>query len=216
MRQPDVIVDMRVLSQISILGENPKIWYQQFNGLRTPKLPQKATLRQNHFLTTQISVVPITRNQFWLRISSGHECHSGTEREILISLARFYPSTNSDKLSDPLSFTCHAIAELSPAYWSPASDLTGTFQGQLFHPQSASSECYALTAHRLPDRGYGSFPPFHHCASWRTRLHSPYDLSARHGILAACLAPHRAFQGHAAHTVERPTTLSPRSLSAPW
>ena len=30
-----------VLSQISILGENPKIWYQQFNDLRTPKLPKK-------------------------------------------------------------------------------------------------------------------------------------------------------------------------------
>src|SRR5881628_708948 len=33
--------DQSVLSQISILGENPKIWYRKFNGLRTPKLPKK-------------------------------------------------------------------------------------------------------------------------------------------------------------------------------
>src|SRR6266851_1322750 len=31
----------RVLSQSSIFGQNPKIWYQEFNDLQTPKLSKK-------------------------------------------------------------------------------------------------------------------------------------------------------------------------------
>src|SRR5712691_842167 len=30
-----------VLSQSSIFGQNPKIWYQEFNNLQTPKLSKK-------------------------------------------------------------------------------------------------------------------------------------------------------------------------------
>ncbi len=33
--------EKRVLSQISILGQNPKIGYQKFNDLQTPKLSKK-------------------------------------------------------------------------------------------------------------------------------------------------------------------------------
>jgi len=39
-RQTDVIVDMRVLRKIFDFRENPKIWYQQFNDLRTPNSPK--------------------------------------------------------------------------------------------------------------------------------------------------------------------------------
>jgi hypothetical protein len=47
------------------------------------------------------------------------------------------------------SFPHRALSEPSPASWRPASRLTGTFQGQLFHLSGASPRRYAPRAHRL-------------------------------------------------------------------
>ena len=41
------------------------------------------------------------------------------------------------------------ISQPSPASWRPASRLTGTFPGQLFHPGFASTQRYGPTAHAL-------------------------------------------------------------------
>jgi hypothetical protein len=47
------------------------------------------------------------------------------------------------------SFPHRARSEPSPASWRPASRLTGTFQGQLFHLSGASPRRDAPRAHRL-------------------------------------------------------------------
>jgi hypothetical protein len=39
-----------VLSQISILGQNPKIGYQKFNGLQTPKLSKQQICDRTHHI----------------------------------------------------------------------------------------------------------------------------------------------------------------------
>jgi hypothetical protein len=47
-------------------------------------------------------------------------------------------------------------------------------------------------------------------------VHSPYSLLTKHSVLAACFAPHCAFQGHAAHSREHPLLLNPKGLSCTW
>src|SRR5262245_4635340 len=47
----------------------------------------------------------------------------------------------------------------SPASGSPVSDLTGTFQGQLFHRRFASAGGYATTARLPPVRAAGVLAP---------------------------------------------------------
>jgi hypothetical protein len=56
------------------------------------------------------------------------------------------------------SCTYPVIPEPSPASWQPALYLTGTFQGQLFHPRLASTGRYAPRAHGLPRTGQGGSP----------------------------------------------------------
>jgi hypothetical protein len=59
----------------------------------------------------------------------------------------------------------------SPAYLSPASDLTGTFQGQLFHRRFASTGSYTPRARGLPVQATEVLAP-----SWAPSPHSTVAL----------------------------------------
>ena len=80
---PLVLGVLRVLSQSSIFGQNPKIWCQEFNDLQTPKLSKKQLCEWTHTRALQAEQGvgfrggSLERNALWERCGPVRSCCQG-------------------------------------------------------------------------------------------------------------------------------------------